>query len=193
MLLLTILWVIFFALHSLLAGTRVKRYAETLLGRYIIYYRLGYNVFATAFLLAVLYVMFTAPIVYLFKPGIIIKATGLALMLAGLVIMLLAFRNYDLAEFTGIKQLAQKIHHPEKLMVTGLNRYVRNPLYTGIIVFGAGWLLFMPTQVNLLSIVILYVYIYIGTLLEERKLEQVFGNDYRKYQKEVKMLIPFIF
>ena len=114
-------------------------------------------------------------------------------MAAGVLIIILAFRNYDLSEFTGIKQLAQKMHHPEKLIIKGINKYVRNPLSTGIIVFVLGYFLQQPTWMNLVSLFIIYSYIYIGTLLEEKKLEQVFGEEYRQYKKDVKMLIPFLF
>ena len=102
--------------------------------------------------------------------------------------MFVSFKNYDLAEFTGIKQLAQKIHRPEKLVIKGLNAYVRNPLYFGIIVLALGYFLQQPTYMNLVSVFIIYVYLYIGTTLEEKKLEATFGNEYAEYKKQVKML-----
>jgi protein-S-isoprenylcysteine O-methyltransferase Ste14 len=46
---------------------------------------------------------------------------------------------------------------------------------------------------NFVSLAIIYIYIYIGATLEERKLEQVFGEEYKAYQRNVKMLLPFLF
>jgi protein-S-isoprenylcysteine O-methyltransferase Ste14 len=192
MVLLIILWAVFFFLHSLLASTQVKLRAETLLGPHFRFYRLAYNVFSLIFLSGILYLLVFADVDYLFAPTAVSTYAGYALMGLGLLIIVLAFRNYDLGEFSGIRQLAQQIHHPERLMITGLNRYVRNPLYTGIIVFAAGYLLWQPTGMNLATVIVLYVYIYIGTRLEERKLEAVFGEEYRAYKKRVKMLIPFV-
>lgn len=194
MILLITLWFLFFVSHSLLAANSVKQLAERHLGSAFRFYRIAYNVLSILFLCGILYLMlFGAGSDMVFAPGRVSGVTSYVLMGAGMVIMVLAFRNYDLGEFTGIKQLAQHIHHPEKLMVSGLNRYVRNPLYTGVIIFIAGYFLYSPTWVNLVSLVMIYLYIYIGATLEERKLAQIFGEEYRAYQQRVKMLIPFIF
>jgi protein-S-isoprenylcysteine O-methyltransferase Ste14 len=172
----------------------VKQYAEKYLGSAFRFYRIGYNLLSIFFLCGILYLMLLGDTSdSVFVPGGVSGVAGYVLMGAGLLIVILAFRNYDLGEFTGIKQLAQRIHHPEKLMIRGLNRYVRNPLYTGLIVFVAGYFLYAPTWVNLVSLAMIYLYIYIGATLEERKLAQVFGEEYRVYQQQVRMLIPFIF
>jgi protein-S-isoprenylcysteine O-methyltransferase Ste14 len=194
MLVVIVLWVLFFFTHSLLASHRAKEHAGQWLGSYFRFYRLGYNIFSVIFLGGILSLLiFSDSQDYVFFPTTLSVFAGSSLMGLGLVIMVLSFRNYDLSEFSGIRQLAQKIHHPEKLMVTGLNVYVRNPLYTGTIVFMAGYFLWQPTSMYLVTLIIMYIYIYIGTLLEERKLEEVFGEEYRAYKRKVKMLIPFLF
>ena len=194
MLLLIIFWALFFFSHSLLASNRIKTLAESTLLSNFRYYRLGYNVVSILFLMAILYILlFKQEMNFVFTTSSITYFGGITLMLAGLILMILSFRNYDLGEFTGIKQLAQKIHHPEKLVVKGLNAYVRNPLYSGIIVLIAGYFIFQPTMMNLVSLVIIYLYIYIGATLEEKKLEEIFGEEYRAYKKHVKMLIPYLF
>ncbi len=193
MALLIILWVLFFFLHSMLASNRAKRIAEKQLGKQFRFYRMAYNIFSFIFLTGILLLLFSDRQDHVFIPSRLSNCIGSVLIGSGLIIMLLAFKNYDLVEFSGISQLAQKIHHPEKLSVTGLNRYVRNPLYSGIIVLAAGYFLRLPTYMNLATIIILYLYIYIGTRLEEKKLEEVFGEEYREYKRKVKMLIPFLF
>lgn len=190
---LALLWVLFFLSHSLFADNAFKQAAEVILKGNMKYYRLGYNFFSFLFLADILYLMIVLPSAYVFAPGKLSAALGVFLMIAGAIIMIMALSNYDLGEFSGIKQLAQKIHQPEKLVITGINRYVRNPLYTGIIVLVAGYFLYRPSQVNLLSMCMIDLYIYIGATLEERKLAKVFGPEYRAYQQRVKMLLPYIF
>ena len=194
MALLIALWASFFFMHSLLASNQAKEMAGRWLGDYFRFYRLGYNIFSLVFLGGIIALLIVSDSKdHVFAPTQLSRYAGYSFMILGLIIMALSFRNYDLAEFTGIKQLAQKIHHPEKLMVTGLNVYVRSPLYTGIIVFMAGYFIWQPTYMYLVTLTIMYIYIYVGTLLEERKLEEVFGEEYRVYKRKVKMLIPFIF
>jgi len=192
--LLIILWVLFFVSHSFFAANSVKAAIQKISGRNFIFYRIVYNLLSVVFLGFILYVLFFKhEMNYLFISSTLLNYTGIGLMIAGIIIMVLAFRNYDLGEFTGIKQLAHQIHHPEKLRITGLNKYVRNPLYTGIIVFILGYFLRQPTFMNLVSLIMIYAYIYIGTLLEEKKLGELFGEEYREYKQQVKMLIPFVF
>ncbi|MBK8660171.1 MAG: isoprenylcysteine carboxylmethyltransferase family protein [Bacteroidetes bacterium] len=194
MILLVILWVLFFVSHSLLAANKVKASAQKLMGHSFIYYRILYNLLSLGFLSWILYVLLfkdNSPL--LLEPTVLNDVIGIGLTIVGVLIIVLAFRNYDLGEFTGIKQLSKQIHHPEKLVIKGLNAYVRNPLYTGIIVLVAGYFLMRPTWMNLVSLVAMYIYIYIGASLEEKKLEEVFGEEYRAYQRKVKMLVPFLF
>lgn len=192
--LVTVLWVLFFFMHSFLASDRIKKAAAAIAPGYFRFYRLGYNIFSLIFLASNIYLMmFSAGQVNVFRPLAFSAYPGFGLMACGLIVMVVSLSNYDLAEFSGIRQLARKIHHPEKLMITGLNRYVRNPLYTGIIIFAAGFFLRWPSWMDLATVILLYIYIYIGTRLEEHKLEAVFGEEYRVYKRQVRMLLPFVF
>lgn len=193
MFLLITLWVLFFFSHSLLAANAVKRSAEKVMGSFYRFYRILYNLLSLLFLSAILYELYAErSFKLLFTVSSTLMVAAYVLMAAGLIIIVMAFGNYDLAEFAGISQLAKQLHHPDKLVVRGINRYVRNPLYTGIIVFVAGWFLLQPSYEYLVSMLIIYIYIYIGATLEERKLGEVFGNEYREYKSKVRMLIPFL-
>ena len=46
------------------------------------------------------------------------------------------------------------------------------------------------TTTALLEDVVLSVYLVVGTVLEERKLEREFGAAYRAYRREVSALLP---
>jgi len=56
-----------------------------------------------------------------------------------------------------------------------------------------GVLLYRPTWSVLLLTVLAIIYIEIGSRLEEKKLIQVFGEDYIRYQQQVKRYFPFIY
>ena len=109
------------------------------------------------------------------------------------MIGVIALGSYDMREFTGLSYLDETDPDPGELITTGLNRYVRHPLYFAGILLMMGYLLIFFTDVNLLLVAIIFIYLIIGAQYEEKKLEATFGEDYRKYQEKVKMLIPFVF
>ena len=77
------------------------------------------------------------------------------------------------------------------LQIRGWNAKVRHPLYLASLLIFWGMVVFLPHQVMLLTAVISSLYLIIGIRLEERKLLEVFGEAYRKYQKEVPMIWPW--
>jgi protein-S-isoprenylcysteine O-methyltransferase Ste14 len=113
---------------------------------------------------------------------------GYVLITAGLVLLYLAFKAFDRAEFLGIKQEKK----PE-LVLSGMYQYVRHPLYFATVILILGLFLLVPTQKMLLVLLISYSYILIGSRLEERKLVAIFGKEYQAYQKKVKGLIPYLY
>lgn len=83
------------------------------------------------------------------------------------------------------------IDHPKELVVSGLYRYVRNPMYLGVLLFLLGEALFLRYRdlviytLIWLSIVHLFVLIY-----EEPNLEHKFGESYARYRAAVRRWIP---
>ena len=75
----------------------------------------------------------------------------------------------------------------------GLHAYTRHPLYFGTIIFLLGYLLYAARLSSAVIVGVAFLYLYVGTLLEEKKLIAQFGEAYLQYKKEVKMLIPFVF
>jgi methanethiol S-methyltransferase len=69
-----------------------------------------------------------------------------------------------------------------------LYRLVRHPLYLGFII--AFWITPVMSVGHLLFAAVTTAYILVGALLEERDMVELFGDEYRRYQARVSMLVP---
>jgi len=176
--------------HSWLASLEARAIARRQFGPPVDrVYRLAYNFFASLTLLPVLVLPLLLPDRHLYTitfPWVLLTLTIQVVALVGLVIGLL---QTGAMSFLGLRQLVDPPDaSPPQLVVQGLYRWVRHPLYT------AGLLFIWPLPVmtvNLLTLNIgLTVYILIGALFEERKLLREFGEAYVEYCRRTPMLIP---
>jgi len=190
-------WIILLAVaiygvvHSWLASLGVKAWARRRYGELAErLYRFAYNLFAVLTLLPVLALpallpdrrLYSVPMPWaLFLMGVQLLAVGA--LGAGLL-------QTGLWSFLGFKQLAgrREIGEDDQLVVRGLYRWVRHPLYTA----GLAFLWATPVMTrNLLSLYVgLSVYLVIGAIYEERKLLATFGDAYVRYRERTPMLIP---
>lgn len=186
-----VLWAIFGIVHSFFAAGKVKRYVMERMRGNARYYRLGYSLVAAAMIAGVLWFNFHIATRFLWHPSIAeIVVSGVAGM-SGLVVMGICIRKYFF-ELSGISAFFDKQPDHHFLEVSGLNRYVRHPLYAGTLLFTWSFFLAEPSLANLISAICITLYTLIGTYFEERKLLKDFGNDYRKYAERVPMIIPRI-
>ncbi|MFN4285730.1 MAG: methyltransferase family protein [Lacibacter sp.] len=185
---LVIYWVIFYTLHSLLAAGAVKRQVQQ---KFHLLreprYRLCYNAIAVVTFLLLLWLHIQTPSRNLWQPGVAGQAAGAILLMGGVVVLLAAFRNYRLQPFLGLEVDAN-----QQLQTTGLNRYMRHPIYTAVLTAFAGLCLLQPLSTHVVAFFITVVYVWIGSSLEERKLLLQYGTAYADYRRRVKRFIPFI-
>ncbi len=82
---------------------------------------------------------------------------------------------------------------PKKLVVVGLYRYLRNPMYVSVVTLVAGWSLLYSSPLLLIYALILAIGFHIRVLkYEEPWLASQFGNDWLKYSAAVRRWIPGI-
>ena len=186
---LALFWMAYCLLHSLLAGTGFKRLAKQWLGHQYAYYRVYYTLFALVTFLAILYYQLQLKPVLLWPVTVAVQLAGSLIALAGLTLMSICIRKYFFS-LSGLKSLFTG-NPSNTLIISGVHKYIRHPLYFGTFVFIWGLLLVLPYLSLLISNAIITIYTCIGIRLEEEKLIEEFGDDYRLYQKTVPRLIPF--
>jgi protein-S-isoprenylcysteine O-methyltransferase Ste14 len=186
---LAMLWIIYCALHSLLASEWLKKKLRQQMKTYK-WYRLWYTLFAFLFLVVVLYYQIIIPAHKLFSINGFILMAGSVLCFSGLVMMAICIRKYFM-NLSGLRSLFIE-NFSNELQITGIHRYIRHPLYLGTFGFIWGLFLLLPYLSLLISNIIITVYTLIGITLEERKLINEFGDKYLKYQATVPKLIPFL-
>jgi protein-S-isoprenylcysteine O-methyltransferase Ste14 len=79
------------------------------------------------------------------------------------------------------------------LVKSGIYKYIRHPLYLSIFLLGSGVMLKHISLLQLILGLITMIAVYITARIEENEMIVKFGNEYRRYMKESKMFIPFIF
>lgn len=86
-----------------------------------------------------------------------------------------------------------KINFKHQLLKIGPFKYVRHPLYTGMLIQGTGMGLLSQSIYGSLFILIGLAFLIPRIQIEEIMLIEEFGNEYREYQKSTKKIIPFVY
>ena len=181
-------WILFCLLHSVLASHRFKQFAQRVMGTGYEFYRLYYTIFASLSFFAVLIYNVTIPSRKLFSSSVISLTVGLIICAVGLAIMGVCIVKYFM-QLSGLRGLIENTHTND-LMITGIHKIVRHPLYSGTFMFIWGLLIALPYVSLLIADLIITAYTLIGLKLEEKKLQKEFGDAYQLYKQRVPMLFP---
>lgn len=83
---------------------------------------------------------------------------------------------------------------PSPLIINGVFSIVRNPMYLGINLIYLSVIIISFSIMGIIIWILLFVFIYRKmTNFEEQKLEEIFGEDYIEYKKQVPKWFPRIF
>lgn len=117
----------------------------------------------------------------------LIRIVGLIIMVLGLAIDVISIAAFVRAR-TSLTPLT-----PEKasqLVVSGLYKYSRNPMYLGLLVLLTGWGLHLSHPVAFLLLPVFVIYITIFQIKpEEKALQRKFGAAYESYCQKVRRWI----
>lgn len=112
-----------------------------------------------------------------------------AVQLLGFGIALVSTFLLDHFELFGLRQaFGRSASGPPTFRTPWLYRRVRHPLYLGLVI--ALWAAADMTIGRLVLAGGLTLYVLLGARLEERDLVAAFGDDYRRYQRDVPMILP---
>lgn len=183
---------IYYAIHSLLAANATKQLLYSFISER--FYRIYFNLVSVILLIPLVWMYFEINHEPLFVKTNLSNMLGWGILGIGLISNYMSIRQYNLSEFSGVAYLSDSIvEPPKKLNSSGLNKWVRHPLYTTTLLVMIGVVLLQANTAMLGITMVTFIYVLIGIQLEERKLIKEFGAEYLQYKKEVRMLIPFLF
>ncbi|MEA2564474.1 MAG: hypothetical protein QOH06_5978 [Acidobacteriota bacterium] len=83
------------------------------------------------------------------------------------------------------------IDPPKKLIVRGPHKYVRNPMYLGVLGVVFGWaVLFRSTAILSYAAIVALMFHLTVLAIEEPSLRRLFGAEYEDYCRSVRRWIP---
>ena len=192
MFILAVLWILWCVVHSGMISVTATLYLKRRLGRHFRLYRLFFNIVSVATLIPVIAYERSLPGPVVFRWEGFLIVFQVILLISAVLLFIAGAKHYDLLQFAGLRQIITGSPHnvlteTGELDTTGIQHITRHPWYLGALLFI--WSRDVNTSV-LVTNIILTLYLIVGTILEERKLLTEYGEDYRRYQKRVSMLIP---
>lgn len=114
---------------------------------------------------------------------------ALPLLLAGAFLYFWCLWNFAV---TG-RGTPAPIDPPKKLIVCGPHRYVRNPMYLGVLTVVCGWaVLFRSLEILRYAAVVALMFHLAVLVIEEPSLRRLFGAEYEEYCRSVRRWIPTV-
>ena len=113
---------------------------------------------------------------------------GLALFLLGMTLM--HWAEATLGRLFSVQVTIQEGH---RLVTDGPYRFLRHPRYSGIMLFATGVSLTFRSWLGLLLAAALIAVLLWRIHDEEALLHETFGEEWRKYKRRTRRLIPFVY
>jgi methanethiol S-methyltransferase len=176
--------------HSVMARPAFKRWWTRIVPTSV--ERSTYVLFATLALMLLLWQWRSIPQVVwaIGNPSIATVVTAVSLF--GWLLVLLSTFMINHFELFGLHQVINNVRGKQmplaRFKTPALYKMVRHPIYLGFII--AFWATPTMTVGHLLFASVTTAYIFVGILLEERDLTELFGDEYRRYRQRVRMLLP---
>lgn len=154
-------------------------------------YRVAFNIFA---ILGLIFIYWYSKQIneVLWINSLFLKIIGVVVIIIGVLLTYISFKNYDIKEFIGITAESTDTLQ-NNLVVMGLHRFVRHPVYLATLLIFIGYFIYSPNWISTIYFITTFIYLHIGISLEERKLILKFGNSYLIYKNQVPKLFPRVF
>jgi protein-S-isoprenylcysteine O-methyltransferase Ste14 len=177
--------------HSVMARKRFKQWWTQFIPKSV--ERSTYVLFASLTLLLLFWQWRPMPAIIWEIEEAEMAAVIMGLSIVGWVIVFTSTFLINHFELFGLHQVANNLtgrKMPEPTFRTPLYyKFVRHPIYLGFII--AFWAAPAMSAGHLLFAAVTTAYIFVGILLEERDLIDLFGDEYRNYKRRVSMLVPW--
>ena len=116
-----------------------------------------------------------------------VQAVGIAVTAAGLLFAVWA--RVHLGKYWSA-MITLKDEH--KLIRTGPYRFVRHPIYTGVLIMSFATALVESRLAGFVGVLLMFASFWIKLDIEERLMLQQFPERYAAYKQRVKRIIPFV-
>jgi protein-S-isoprenylcysteine O-methyltransferase Ste14 len=124
-------------------------------------------------------------VLYIYQPQSFL--IGLFLIFLGIVILAATIKSFDSVG----KGTLSPLNPPKKIVTTGLYKYIRHPMISGVILTILGESIIFQSQYLLIFVLIfLIVNVIYLRFIEEPSLIKRFGIQYIEYQQNVPSFIP---
>jgi hypothetical protein len=183
------LCLVFFLQHSGMIRNRTQRWMSQFIPEY--YLGAVFSIVSALLLLALVILWQESTVVFASAEGIYRLALRALffLSIAGQIWGTWSLKSADLFGTKALLCNRSETQLPSPIVIGGPYRWIRHPLYLTTLLMI--WSQPDLSADRLLFNVLFTVWIIAGTVLEERDLIGVYGDDYRKYQLSVPMLIPY--
>jgi len=142
-----------------------------------------------------IFVSITGGVLFAIYRAVPITMTNLLLYLGSVFIVSgMIFRFIAVRTLGRFFTVDLAIHDNQRLIETGLYRFIRHPSYTGSLLSFLGFGISLNNWISPIIIVVPVLATFIYRInIEEKLLLKQFGSEYEDYKKRTKRLIPLIY